>query len=71
MLYDLTQLKHEDLEICCLVRDAKKGDVVKQAYPDLKIVHGSLDDIDLIRSQAESADVVLRKSRLISDLESV
>ncbi|GKZ21545.1 hypothetical protein AbraIFM66951_006727 [Aspergillus brasiliensis] len=51
--------RHADWEVVGLVRDEKKARVVEQHYPFVKIVHGSLDDIELLEAESEKADVVL------------
>lgn len=48
--------------ISCLIRDSAKGSIVKDRYPDIRIVQGDLDDAELIAHEAENADVVLSKS---------
>ncbi|KAJ9607137.1 hypothetical protein H2200_008209 [Cladophialophora chaetospira] len=45
-------------QMSCLVRDAEKGSIIKKAYPDVRIVEGDLDSIDIIRKEAKDADVV-------------
>jgi hypothetical protein len=59
VLYQLSQSK-EDYEICCLVRE-KKVDVVKVAYPNIRVVQGGLDDVALIEEESRKADVVIRE----------
>jgi hypothetical protein len=60
-VYALTELNISNLSLSCLVRDASKAKAVQDVFPDIGIVQGSLDDLDLIQSQAEAADVVLRE----------
>ena len=45
----------------CLIRDPKKAEQIRQAYPDVEIVVGDLDNTKLITEEAEKADVVLRE----------
>lgn len=47
--------------IRALVRNSAKGDAVKKAYNQVGIVHGSLDDLEIISREARNADVVVRK----------
>lgn len=58
-LYALHQ-KHPDYEYAALVRTQDKADIVKKAYPNVRIVLGGLDDSDLLKEEAAKADVVLR-----------
>ena len=46
-------------QIRCLLRDAKKADIVKQTYTGVETVIGDLEDVDLIEREARAADVVL------------
>lgn len=41
-------------------RDSAKATILKQAYPDIRIVEGDLDSTDVLENEARSADVVLR-----------
>jgi hypothetical protein len=61
----LHQLSHAegDYDICCLVREGKV-DVVKDAYLDIRVVQGSLDDVALLEEEARKADVVIREFTL-------
>ncbi len=58
-LYTLTRA-HPEYEYSALVRTQEKSDVVKKAYPSIRIVLGSLDDSELLEKEAASADIVLR-----------
>ena len=42
-----------------LVRDSHAAETVSQAYPKVRTVVGDLDDGDLVKSEAEKADIVL------------
>lgn len=59
-LYALNQ-KHPDYEYSALVRTQEKADIVKKAFPNIRIVLGGNDDSDLLKEEAAKADVVLRK----------
>lgn len=48
-----------DIEITALVRDVQKGTELSRAYPDVHIVHGDLDDTELIEKEAGKADLVI------------
>lgn len=59
-LYALHE-KHPDYEYAALVRTQDKADIVKKAYPNVRIVLGGLDDSELLKEEAAKADVVLRQ----------
>ncbi|KAK6388771.1 hypothetical protein LTR65_007250 [Meristemomyces frigidus] len=50
---------HPDYEYTALVRTQEKADVVKKAFPPIRIVLGNLDDSDLLKEEAAKADIVL------------
>lgn len=54
--------KHPDYEYACLVRSKDKAEAVKKAFPDVRIVLGSLDDSQLLEEEAAKADIVLRRT---------
>jgi hypothetical protein len=51
---------HPDWEVTALVRNSSKGELVAADYPDVKLVYGDLDSVDLIAEQAQTADIVYR-----------
>jgi hypothetical protein len=51
---------HPDWEVTALVRNSAKGERVAADYPDVKLVYGDLDAVDLIAEQARTADIVYR-----------
>ncbi|KAI1454663.1 hypothetical protein F4805DRAFT_304602 [Annulohypoxylon moriforme] len=55
----LDQYPEQEPNFSVLVRDEKKGDSVKAAYPNIRIVHGSLDDTELLVGESAKADIVL------------
>jgi len=57
-LYALNQ-KHPDYEYSALVRTQEKADIVKKAFPNVRIVLGGNDDSELLKEEAAKADVVL------------
>lgn len=59
-LYELYQ-KHPDYEYAALVRSQDKADIVKKAFPNVRIVLGGNDDSELLKEEAAKADIVLRK----------
>jgi hypothetical protein len=44
-----------------LVRTQEKADIVKKAFPNVRIVLGGNDDSDVLKEEAAKADVVLRE----------
>ncbi|KAM0227773.1 hypothetical protein ACHAPO_011247 [Fusarium lateritium] len=50
---------HPEYQVRVLVRDESKGSVITKAFNQVEIVHGSLDDTDIIIKEAQEADVVL------------
>jgi hypothetical protein len=51
---------HPDWQVTALVRNSAKGELVATDYPDVKLVYGDLDAVDLIAEQAQNADIVYR-----------
>lgn len=49
-----------DVEITALVRDVQKGTQLSYNYPNVHIVHGDLDDSEMIEKAVGEADVVAR-----------
>lgn len=52
--------EHPDYEYVCLVRTEQKGEQVKKAFPNARIVLGDLDNSALLEEEAAKADIVLR-----------
>lgn len=63
-LYHLHTEHSDRLHCAVLVRTQEKADKVKQAYPNVEIILGSLDDSELLEEQAAKADIVIRTSTL-------
>jgi uncharacterized protein YbjT (DUF2867 family) len=53
--------KHPDYEYSALVRTEEKAKPVKEAFPNVRIVLGNLDDAKVLEEEAAKADVVIRK----------
>jgi len=53
--------KHPDYQYSLLVRTKDKAEKVQQAYKNVRIVLGSLDDSSLLEEEAANADIVLRR----------
>jgi len=47
--------------ISALLRDQDKANIVARAFPNVNLVLGDLDDVDIIDREASKADIVLRK----------
>lgn len=60
-LYELYE-KHPDYEYAALVRTQEKADIVKKAFPNVRIVLGGNDDSEILKEEAANADIVLRES---------
>ncbi len=52
--------KHPEWHIAALVRNQEQGNIIQSRWPKIETVIGSLDDRDLMISEAAKADVVLR-----------
>lgn len=52
---------HPEYAYAALVRTQEKADIVKKAYPSVRIVLGGLDDFDILKEEAAKADIVLRE----------
>ncbi|CAF3469578.1 unnamed protein product [Fusarium graminearum] len=50
---------HPEYHVRTLIRDETKGAAVADAFSQVEIVHGSLDDTDIIAREAHGADIVL------------
>ncbi|KAK4692110.1 hypothetical protein P7C71_g5029, partial [Lecanoromycetidae sp. Uapishka_2] len=61
VLYNLAQA-HPEYEIACLARDSDKGSKVASQYAKTRLIHGNLDDDELLAKEAEKADIVLNTS---------
>lgn len=46
----------------CLVRSEAKGGAVKAEYPQVRLVYGSIGDLELVKDEASKADVVFHAS---------
>jgi uncharacterized protein YbjT (DUF2867 family) len=54
--------KHPDYSYTALVRSEEKGQPVKKAFPNVRLVIGDLDDSKVLEEEAAKADVVIRAS---------
>lgn len=59
VLYTLDHSNLNSLQIVCLVRDETKAVKVQAEYPNVRTVVGDLDDVTLVKREAEAADIVL------------
>lgn len=58
-LYYLSQ-HHPNFEYAALIRTEEKASRVREAYPNIRTVIGSLDDSEILVKEAAWADIVLR-----------
>jgi hypothetical protein len=58
-LYNLYNA-HPEYEYSALVRSKEKAKPVTDAFPNVRIVIGGLDDSDILKEEASKADVVIR-----------
>ncbi|OAL50971.1 NAD(P)-binding protein [Pyrenochaeta sp. DS3sAY3a] len=59
ILHTLAQSTIKAERLSSLVRDKTKVQQVQDAYPEGEVVLGDLDDVGLVRQEAEAADIVL------------
>jgi uncharacterized protein YbjT (DUF2867 family) len=55
---------HSDYEVVALVRDQTQSATIKNAWPNVETVIGTLDDDEILAKEGSKADVVLRKYSL-------
>jgi N-acetyl-gamma-glutamylphosphate reductase len=49
---------HPDWQLSALVRSKEKATQVTSKYPEIRIVHGDLDSVDIIAEEVKNADIV-------------
>ena len=54
---------HPEYELTALVRNSDRGALVASQYPKIRLVYGDLESADLIREEAQKADIVLSEYR--------
>lgn len=59
VLYRLFTHGAPPYSISCLVRDHEKAKQLSKIYPDVRIVEGDLDDVQLVEKEAREADIVV------------
>ncbi|WYZ44264.1 hypothetical protein EsH8_VII_000700 [Colletotrichum jinshuiense] len=59
--------KHPEYEYSLLVRSEERAAPVKKAYPNVRIVVGSLHDADIIEKEAAAADIVVHTAESSDD----
>jgi N-acetyl-gamma-glutamylphosphate reductase len=62
-IFHVLNAAHPDYEYSVLVRNESKAAPVKQRYPDVRVVYGSLDDSKLLEEEAAKTDILVRKCR--------
>ena len=50
---------HPEYELTALVRNSDRGALIASQYPKIRLVYGDLESSDLIREEAQKADIVL------------
>ena len=65
LLYLLAKT-HPEYAITCLVRKQENADKVQSKYPDVRCVLGSNESDEVIQSEVEKADLIIRKSGFCS-----
>lgn len=61
-MIDLIVVQYPDVEVRALVRDEARGRKLEQRYRNVRAVLGALDDLDLIASESQGADIVISMS---------
>lgn len=51
---------HPDWNITCLVRNSDKGAKIAASYPQVRLVYGTLDSVELLEEEAGTADIIYR-----------
>ncbi|KAI9035552.1 putative nucleoside-diphosphate-sugar epimerase [Aspergillus affinis] len=51
--------QHPDWEISVLVRSLEKARIITTLFPGVRVIHGSLDDLDILERESHEADVAL------------
>jgi N-acetyl-gamma-glutamylphosphate reductase len=58
--------KHPEYSYTALVRSQEKGELVKKAFPNVKLRIGELKDSKILEEEAAGADVVIRTFSIYS-----
>ncbi|RFN48355.1 hypothetical protein FIE12Z_7404 [Fusarium flagelliforme] len=58
-LLHLLLKSHPEFKVRALVRDASKGAAITEAFQQVELVNGGLDDTDIIAQEAKEADIVI------------
>ncbi|KAI1378579.1 NAD(P)-binding protein [Hypoxylon crocopeplum] len=69
VLYSLAKA-HPEYEYTLLVRNEERGKPVAAAYPNARLVYGSLDDADILAKEAAAADIVVHTANSADDVPS-
>jgi N-acetyl-gamma-glutamylphosphate reductase len=51
---------HPEYEYTVYVRNSDKGAQVAAIYPKVRLVYGTLEDVDILEKEAARADIILR-----------
>lgn len=60
-VYDLVYAKHPEYDYTALVRSKEKAEELVARYPLTHAIIGDLNDIQLIKSEAQKANIVISK----------
>lgn len=60
-IYNASRATSAQHNISALVRHANSDAQILKAFPEVRIVRGDLDAVDLIEQEAKNADAVFRK----------
>jgi len=52
---------HPEYEYTAIVRDSDRGAPVAAAFPKIRLVYGTLDDLKLLEDESARADIVVRE----------
>lgn len=56
----LINQKHPEWQLSALVRTDEKAAQIQRQYPNVRIVRGDLDAVDVIEKEVRDADIVYR-----------
>ncbi|KAL1879954.1 hypothetical protein VTK73DRAFT_6534 [Phialemonium thermophilum] len=64
------QKAHPDFDYTLLVRNEARGKLVKEKYPNVRLVYGTLDDAHVISKAAAAADIVVHTAESADNVPS-
>lgn len=60
-LLSVLAIQYPNYHYRALVRSEKSGELIKAQFPAVEIVHADLDDLETLRKESASADIIVRK----------